>query len=329
MTPHSPLVSVVTPVYNGEKYLAECIESVLNQTYGKWEYIIANNCSTDSTMKIAEHYSKSDQRIHVYSFREFVGVIENHNRAVRLISPHSKYCKIVSADDWLFPECIAKTVELAESNPSVGIVGAYHLRGDEKQCHVSLDGLPYHTTIVPGKDACRWHLLGGRQYFGNPTATLYRSDLVRRTECFFPNSRENADISAFYKYLRDVDLGFIHQVLAYERVHEDALSAEARRNSIYAGSHLLDVVQYGPVYLTKVELKHRLNNVMRDYYRLLARGIISLKGRKFWNYHKEILRQYGAPLSLSGARLAIAICVELISSLLNLQQTIAKITRRL
>ena len=56
--PKEPLVSVVTPVYNGEKYLEECIESVLNQTYKNWEYIILNNCSTDRTLEIAEQLSK-------------------------------------------------------------------------------------------------------------------------------------------------------------------------------------------------------------------------------------------------------------------------------
>jgi len=327
MNAHNPLVSVVTPVYNGEKFLAECIESVLNQTYGNWEYIIASNCSTDATLEISERYAKSDQRIQVFNFEEFVGVIQSHNRALRLISPNSKYCKIVSADDWLYPECIAKMVELAEAHSSVGIVGAYHLCGDEKQCHVSLDGLPYYSTIVPSRDACRWHLLGGRQYFGNPSSTLFRSDLIRSTESFFPNIRENADISAFYKYLQNADFGFIHQVLSYMRVHEEALSAEARRISIYMGSHLLDVAEYGPVYLTKVELEHRLNMVLRDYYGFLARGIISFKGSKFWNYHREILRQCGAPLF--GTKLVIAICAELISSVLNLQETIVKLKRRL
>ena len=48
-----PLVSVLTPVYNGEPYLGECIESVLNQTYQNFEYIIVNNCSKDRTLEIA------------------------------------------------------------------------------------------------------------------------------------------------------------------------------------------------------------------------------------------------------------------------------------
>ena len=53
-----PLVSVATPVYNGERHLAECIESVLAQTYQNWEYIIVNNCSTDRTREIAESYGR-------------------------------------------------------------------------------------------------------------------------------------------------------------------------------------------------------------------------------------------------------------------------------
>ena len=95
------LVAVVTPVYNGEKYLVECIESVLAQTYHNWHYTIVNNCSTDKTLDIAERYAKMDGRVRVLSYNEFVGAIENHNRAVRIISPDSKYCKVVSADDWI------------------------------------------------------------------------------------------------------------------------------------------------------------------------------------------------------------------------------------
>src|SRR4030067_1311700 len=113
---HDPLVSVVTPVYNGEKYLAECIESVSAQTYKNWEYARVNNCSTDRTREIAERYASMDNRINVYTYEEFVDVIQSHNRALRLISPHSKYCKVVEADDWLFPECVERMVELAELN---------------------------------------------------------------------------------------------------------------------------------------------------------------------------------------------------------------------
>ena len=61
--PDVPLVSVLTPVYNCEKYLRTCIESVLAQTYTNWEYVIVNNCSTDGTLAIAQEYAAADSRI--------------------------------------------------------------------------------------------------------------------------------------------------------------------------------------------------------------------------------------------------------------------------
>src|SRR5262249_46303995 len=97
-----PMVSIVTPVYNGASYLAECIESVLAQTYQNWDYTIVNNCSTDRSMEIARHYAALDDRIRVCENDQFLDVIANHNAALRKISPQSKYCKLIFADDWIF-----------------------------------------------------------------------------------------------------------------------------------------------------------------------------------------------------------------------------------
>src|SRR5260370_37263796 len=101
-----PLVSVITPVYNGEEFLAECIESVLAQTYQNWDYTIVNNRSTDRTLQIAKSYAAKDSRIRVHNNRDFLTIIQNHNHAIRQISPDSKYCKVVLADHCLFPACL-------------------------------------------------------------------------------------------------------------------------------------------------------------------------------------------------------------------------------
>src|SRR5215831_12904312 len=103
-----PLVSVLTPVYNGADFLAECIESVLSQRYRNFEYVIVNNCSTDRSLEIALEYEKKDSRIRVHSNDQFVGVIENHNIAFSRMSPLAKYCKVVAADDYIFPDCLMK-----------------------------------------------------------------------------------------------------------------------------------------------------------------------------------------------------------------------------
>ena len=150
-----PLVSMLTPVYNGESNLAECIESVLAQTYQNWEYCIVNNCSTDRTLEIAQSYAERDKRIRIHNNTEFVGCDQNGNIAFRQISLNSRYCKVVHADDWLFPECVMKMVELAEAHPTVAIVGAYGLLG----AAVSWVGLPYTSTVIWADRTCSEPLL--------------------------------------------------------------------------------------------------------------------------------------------------------------------------
>jgi glycosyltransferase involved in cell wall biosynthesis len=323
-----PLVSVVTPVYNGAEFLSECIQSVPAQTYTNWEYLIVDNGSTDSTLKIAQQYQASDQRIRVYHFDEFLDVIGSHNRALRLISHQSKYCKILSADDRLYPECLNRMVRLAEANPSVGIVGAYSLSGSGKaEWRLKFDGLPYEVNVVSGREACRSHLLGDHHYYlGIPTSVLYRSDLVRRKPNFYPNSREHADISAFYDCLRDADYGFVHEVLSFERIHEAALSAEAKRLHTLLGSRLLDVQLYGPAYLTETELDGRLDGLLDQYYDMLAAAMFGAKGKRFWSYHKAVLQELEAPLY--GTRMAKAVCLKIVDWMFNPKQTVEKLLRR-
>src|ERR1041384_6229958 len=134
-----PLVSVLTPVYNGAPYLRKCIESVIAQTYPTWEYVIVDNRSTDESGRIAREYASRDSRIRVVTNERHVGAIQNHNIAFREASPDASYCKIVQADDWLFPSCLSEMVAVAEAHPSVAIVGAYSLHDR----HVELDGLPW------------------------------------------------------------------------------------------------------------------------------------------------------------------------------------------
>lgn len=305
-----PLVSVVTPVYNGAEYLAECIESVLAQTYENWDYIIVNNCSTDGTAEIARRYAARDSRIHVLENRQFLAVTPNHNEALRQISPESKYCKMVFADDWLFPECIEQMVALAEAHPTVGIVCAYGLRGRE----VLWTGLPYPSTVVAGRDVCRQRLFDGPYVFGTGTSHLLRSDLVRARQDFYDATNPHCDSEACFRILQTCDFGFIHQVLSYTR-EPNAGSATTFAYELHAleAMTLYELITYGPVFLTPEEFALCMKKKSAEYYNFLAQSV--LEGDKSWEFQKRKLNEFG--MKLDRTRLAKLLFVKAMNAVIK------------
>ena len=325
--PNEPFVSIVTPVYNGEAYLRECMESVLAQSYSNWEYIVLNNFSTDETLRIAEEYSRRDRRIRVHNNDSVLPIIANHNRAFGLISVKSKYCKVVSADDWLYPECLARMVALAEANSTVGLVGSYQLSGGDEKWYVRTYGLPYSSSVVSGREIARAHLLGTLDVLGDPTSSLYRADLVRRTDSFYPNATAEADLSACYECLRDSDFGFVHQVLSFERLHPRQISNTSKDLNAYLSSHIGDLHTYGSLFLEPEELEKRVKGLMNKYYEFLAQSAVHFRDKRFWTYHRARLKDVGQPLD--GLRLATAVSAKVLDLLLNPRNTSQKFLRRL
>jgi glycosyltransferase involved in cell wall biosynthesis len=316
-----PLVSVVTPVYNGEAYLAECIESVLAQTYQNWEYCIVNNCSTDRTLEIADAYAQKDKRIRIHNNSIFVGCDANGNIAVQQMSSVSKYCKVVHADDWLSPECIMKMVELAEAHPSICIVGAYGLRND----HVSWDGLPYTSTVISGREICRNTLMGGPYVFGSPTSLLIRSDEVRKRPAFYNEENRHCDIETCFDLLKENDFGFVHQVLTFTRDHAKAeTSFSARFGTDYLGT-LEILTKYGKTYLTDQEYQECLRLCWGRYYSFLG-GKVFHGEKAFWEYHRKELGRLGH--SLNWAKVAKAALCKILDLALNPQKTALRIIRK-
>jgi len=299
-----PLVSVVTPLYNCEEYLADCIESVLGQTYDNWEYVIVDNCSTDRSFEIASGYAARDDRIRLIKATEFVGAEANHNRSIRLISAEARYCKFVFSDDWLFPNCVEEMVKLAEANPSVAIVGAYGTDG----CNVLWTGLrgrrfdippPASRDVVNGREACRNKLLGKPYVFGNTGSQLIRCDEIRKRPVFFNEQNIHADQEVCLDILQDTDFGFVHQILTYSRRREQSESSFARDyNSIILGDFVI-FLRFGPVFLSAGEYQSRLLELSWEYHRTLGRNVLRMRARDFWDYHRKTLAVFGGAIDYS------------------------------
>ena len=120
-----PLVSIITPCYNGEKYLASCLDSVLAQTYDNVEFILVNDGSNDKTALIAEAYKekfKLKGYIYIYIYQENKGVSAAVNRGLEIFN--GKYLMLADSDDILEKDCIRSKVEYLERNTEIALVAA-------------------------------------------------------------------------------------------------------------------------------------------------------------------------------------------------------------
>lgn len=109
-----PLVSVITPAYNAEKFIAETIQSVQAQTYPNWEMLIVDDCSTDDTVAIVESYEREDERIQLIRLRENSGSAVARNEAIDRAK--GKYIAFLDSDDLWLPEKLTKQVTFMQEN---------------------------------------------------------------------------------------------------------------------------------------------------------------------------------------------------------------------
>lgn len=289
----SPLVSVLTPLDNGAKYLTECIESVLAQTYSNWEYIIVDNCSRDDVLSIAQKYAARDPRIRLVTNDSHFSVVENHNHTVRQISPESKYCKIVFAEDWIYPTCIEEMVRVAECHPSVGLVGGYTTDGRA----VLWQAPAQPTNPIPGRDVCRSILLGGPYVLGSMTSLLVRSDLVRKIVPFLDEQNPHREVAACLEVLRESDYAYIRQVLSFSRPREGSAEQFAKEFRTCAAGSVVVCLKYGPVFLSPDEYQRRWKRLNWNYHRTLGTNLFRRRPKQFWKYHKNTLAAFGGKIN--------------------------------
>ena len=291
-------VSVVTPVYNDEPYVEECIKSVLAQSHQDFEYIICNNHSKDRSGEIAADYATKDSRIRIVSPPEFVPQAKNFNFALREISGRAKYCKMLLSDDWMYPQCLQQMIDVAESNPRIALVSAYRLIGDRPDCF----GVPVGRSSFAGEEACRWQLLGTAYPFGSQSTVMFRAEVVRkRAPSFFPENRFFMDVDVAFRILGDADFGFVHQVLTFSRYQPETVTDTASHFNSWPLLHYLMMEQYGRDFLSKGEFKARYDEVTTEMYRGLGeqwlKDKVRLKKKKgFWEFQRKHLGDIGVEI---------------------------------
>jgi glycosyltransferase involved in cell wall biosynthesis len=317
-----PLVSILTPVYNEEKYLAECVDSILAQTYSNWELTIVNNQSVDRSLEIAAGYASGDSRIRVITTPEFFPQDRNFNYALRQMSPHSKYCKVVQGDTWIFPDCLRLMVQAAEAHPTVGIVSSLWMTSEQ----VHSNTLPYPSLFIPGREICRIQLLSDEDYFGSPTTVMYRSDVVRKRDPFYREEARSSDAEACFEILQEWDFSFIHQLLSFNRTDNISVSTPSRHFARFILNQYVHLRRYGPVFLTPAENAEAQRLFTCHFYSFLAERALTLPGKAFWDYHRQALATIGE--QLSWPLLGKYVVREILAALLSPKQGVSWLIRQ-
>ena len=222
-----PLVSVVMPVYNGEKYLREAVESILSQTFSDFEFIIVDDASTDSTSEILAEYAALDSRIKVLQNQTNQRPSNSANRAISLA--RGRYIARMDADDVAFPNRIAEQLRTFEAHPNAVFVGS----GYED---IDTEGKSTKTTIEGGTMwECAWISLF-RMPVVHSTAII-RTDIITDNSLKYDDQYDGAaDFEFFHKLLRYGDGVCTQKKLLKYRTHNENVSTkknEKQRQSTF------------------------------------------------------------------------------------------------
>jgi glycosyltransferase involved in cell wall biosynthesis len=139
----APTVSVCVPTYNYGRFLADCIESVLQQDFVDFELVITDDNSNDGTAELVARYAEKDARIRYIQNERRLGMNGNIKRAADLA--RGRYIKMLCADDWIAPGCLGRMVDLMEQHPRVALGTSACILTEE-------DGRPTEVQFLYGED---------------------------------------------------------------------------------------------------------------------------------------------------------------------------------
>lgn len=254
-----PKVSVCVDVYNYADFLPAAIEAVLGQTYTDYELLVADDCSTDASFDIAQHYAAQDDRIRAWRNPQNLGMVRNRNAC--LLQARAEYVKIVHADDFLCtPDALHSMVERLDSNPAASLVACamQFVCADACPTHVSSAPFP-SDRFLAGTTVIAQCLRAQKNLIGSPSAVLFRRSRAERgfDERYF----HAADWEMWFHLLEQGCFGYIDRPLVAYRLHPGQQTEKDRRTLSQAD----DQNALLTTYLNKPYI--RLRPWLKDYLR--------------------------------------------------------------
>ncbi|HIJ01259.1 TPA: glycosyltransferase [Candidatus Woesearchaeota archaeon] len=269
------LVSLGLPVYNGENYIKEAINSIIKQKYKNWELIISDNCSTDSTEKICRAYVKKDKRIKYYRYDANRGAAWNYNNCFKL--SNGEYFKWAAHDDNLAPGFLSECVDVLRNNNDVVLVYplTYMIDAEGKILKVYSDEAIFNKLKAHERYRQFFQVYKLRAWC-NPIFGLFRRDILARTVLI--GSWLASDLTLLGEVVLYGKFYQIDKPLFYQRIHKD--------NSMQAYNEFERVWWFDPKNLGKPFATHW--RWMKEYISAVKRARLGFKERILCKW--EILR---------------------------------------
>ena len=232
----TPKVSVLMSVYNGEKYLREAVESILNQTFHDFEFVITDDGSTDGSWEILSKCASEDSRIILVRNDVRLGLTHSLNRMLELAS--SPYIARMDADDISLPDRFAKQVDFLDMRPEVGVLGCGMQIIDE-------EGNPSQVHQYAAEHGfLRWCLC-----FFNPIThptVMMRREVVSQVGGYRSDLTCTQDYDLWQRLSGVTRLSNLQEVLHLLRLHERSVTsthlAEQINNSVQIGQRMMSAL---------------------------------------------------------------------------------------
>ncbi len=253
-----PLVSVVMPVYNCEKYISEAIESILNQTYKNLELIVVDDGSTDGSREIIDKIAIKDNRLKIFSHKKNKGISKALNKAIS--NSKGKYIARLDSDDVSLPQRLEKQVYILEKNTEIGVCGTRGIAINEKGERVS-----YLNTLTG-------HLLNYNYW--KPSPFISSSSMIRKSifkgELFDSRLDTVEDYDMWLRLKKYCRFFNLRQQLVLYRINSEGVSNKKfhkqRQLSKKAFSNNLNIRLTLDEYLSFVCLEFKMKPWLRYQY---------------------------------------------------------------
>lgn len=210
----SPKISVVMPVYNTKKYLRQAIESILNQTFRDFEFIIVDDCSTDSSPEIIEEYAKKDKRIRALYNSQNLKVARARNRGIEAAT--GRYVAQMDSDDISLPNRLKKQFKFMEGHPEVAVSSGTVELID--QAGKAIGRVKYYLT----DEEVRRHIF--RLCPCSQSLCIMRRKAFNDIEGYDPDWVPTEDTELFLRLGRIGQFANLSDVMLQYRVHPDSLT---------------------------------------------------------------------------------------------------------